>query len=91
MRAVVGLIILLVFGAVLALAVGRIPMGAPPRSDMDAYYLRHGQEQTGANNIVTSIVFDFRALDTLGEASVLFTAVLGVGSLFRKRREDEDA
>jgi len=49
-----------------------------------------GQEQTGANNIVTSIVFDFRGFDTLGEATVLFTAVLGVGMMFRKMKEGEE-
>jgi multisubunit Na+/H+ antiporter MnhB subunit len=57
---------------------------------MDDYFLRHGQEQTGANNIVTSVLFDYRGLDTLGEASVLFTAVLGVGVMFRKRFEGEE-
>ena len=33
------------------------------------------QEKTGAINSVTSIVFDFRGYDTLGESFVLFTAV----------------
>ena len=46
--------------------------------------------------MVTSIVFDYRGFDTLGEASVLFTAVLGVGLVLRKlnakeKREARDA
>jgi len=67
-----------------------LPFGAPPVSDMDDYFIKNGQEQTGANNIVTSIVFDFRGFDTLGEATVLFTAVLGVGMMFRKMKEGEE-
>jgi len=35
-------------------------------------------------------VFDFRGFDTLGEATVLFTAVLGVGMMFRKMKEGEE-
>jgi multisubunit Na+/H+ antiporter MnhB subunit len=67
-----------------------LSFGAPAASDMDDYFIQHGQEQTGANNIVTAVVFDFRGFDTLGEATVLFTAVLGVGLLFRKFSAEED-
>lgn len=67
-----------------------IPFGSPLKSDMDDYFIAHGQEQTGTNNIVTSIVFDYRGFDTLGEACVLFTAVMGVAIMFRKRKGGED-
>ena len=33
-------------------------------------YLRTGLEETGAANIVTAVLLDFRAYDTLGEATV---------------------
>ncbi len=66
-----------------------IPFGEPKTSDLDDYYITNGQEQVGANNIVTSIVFDFRGFDTLGEASVLFTAVTGVAILFRRRKTED--
>src|SRR3972149_4490506 len=39
--------------------------------------------KTGAANLVTGVVFDFRGYDTLGEATVLITAVLGVISILR--------
>ena len=84
-----GLISLVLFGSLLFIAAD-LPFGAPAVSDMDDYFIRHGQEQTGANNIVTSIVFDFRGFDTLGEATVLFTAVLGVGMMFRKMNQEEE-
>ncbi len=76
-------------GALLYLATG-FPYGQPRTADMDDYFIRHGQEQCGANNIVTAVVFDYRGFDTLGEATVLFTAVLGVGVMFRKRFAGED-
>ena len=61
------------------------PFGMPP-SQMDDYFINNGQKETGANNIVTAILFDYRGLDTLGEATVLFTAVTGVYMLFTKRK-----
>ena len=81
---------LLVLGAGFLFMALTLPFGAPPFSDMDDYFIAHGQEQTGGNNIVTDIVFDFRGFDTLGEACMLFTAVMGVAVLFRHRRKEED-
>jgi len=47
-------------------------------------YVALGLEKTGAANIVTAILLDFRAYDTLGEATVLFCAILGALALLRK-------
>jgi multisubunit Na+/H+ antiporter MnhB subunit len=60
------------------------PFGVLDESEMDDYIIRHTQEETGANNGVTSVVFDYRGFDTLGEATVLFTAVAGVILVFRR-------
>ena len=81
---------LVVFAVAFLYTAIAIPFGAPLKADMDDYFIAHGQEQTGTNNIVTSIVFDYRGFDTLGEACVLFTAVMGVAIMFRKRKEGED-
>lgn len=54
------------------------PFGAPEQSAMDDYIIQNTQEEAGANNGVTSVVFDYRGFDTLGEATILFTAVAGV-------------
>ncbi len=64
--------------------------GYPKYTDMDDYFITHGQIFSAANNIVTSIVFDFRGYDTLGEATVLFAAVMGIASVLRKLRRDEE-
>jgi multisubunit Na+/H+ antiporter MnhB subunit len=63
--------------------------GEPP-SEMDDYIIQNAQNETGANNVVTSVVFDYRGYDTLGEATVLFTAIAGVMILFRKGGKHEE-
>lgn len=47
-------------------------------------YLKEGLSKTGATNLVSSVILDFRAYDTLGEATVLFAAVIGVLVVMRK-------
>lgn len=64
--------------------------GRPEVPRTDEYYLAHAQEETGANNAVTSIVFDYRGFDTLGEATVLVCAVMGVGLALRRRKFGEE-
>lgn len=46
-------------------------------------YIRLGLPRTGGANLVADVILDFRALDTLGEATVLFTSVIGVVALIR--------
>ena len=64
------------------------PFGVPDESDMDDYIIDNTQEETGANNGVTAVVFDYRGFDTLGEATVLFTAVAAVIMIFRRLEND---
>ena len=47
-------------------------------------YLRDGLVETGAPNMVTAVLLDFRAWDTLGEATVLFCAALGAAAVLRR-------
>ena len=65
-------------------AISMRPFGEPTFSEMDDYYIQNAQAETGANNVVTAVVFDYRGFDTLGEATVLFTAVLAITALFRE-------
>jgi len=50
---------------------------------MATAYMQNGAERTGSANLVTGIIFDFRGFDTLGEATILFTAVVGVLTILR--------
>ena len=54
---------------------------------MDDHIIDNSQTETGANNAVTGVVFDYRGFDTLGEATVLFTAVAGVVLTFRRLKK----
>ena len=46
-------------------------------------YVNGAVEKTGSVNLVTGVLFDFRAYDTLGEAVILYTAALGALTLLR--------
>jgi multisubunit Na+/H+ antiporter MnhB subunit len=48
-------------------------------------YIEGGLEETGAPNIVASVILDYRAYDTLGEATVLFAAIIGALAILRGR------
>ncbi|TQO20711.1 multisubunit sodium/proton antiporter MrpA subunit /multisubunit sodium/proton antiporter MrpB subunit [Rhodoglobus vestalii] len=50
------------------------------------YYLRNAENETGGANIVNTILVDFRALDTLGELTVLGVAGVAVAALLSARR-----
>ena len=59
------------------------PFGYPTMTAMDDYFIIHALSARSSPNVVTALVFDYRAFDTLGEAAVLFTALLSIGALFR--------
>jgi multisubunit Na+/H+ antiporter MnhB subunit len=63
------------------------PFGSPVNSKMDDYFIQNSQSETGSNNVVTSVVFDYRALDTLGEMTVLFAAICGIFVVFLGRKK----
>ncbi len=48
-------------------------------------YISQGLQKTGAANLVASVILDFRAYDTLGEATVLFTSIIGATVILRKK------
>ena len=61
-----------------------LPQFGHPIMRVANHYLVWGLTETGATNLVTSVILDFRAYDTLGEATVLFTAVIGVLAVLRR-------
>jgi len=67
-------------------------------SELSAFYVEHTLEETGAVNIITGIILDYRGFDTLGESHVLFIGVCTVllllsikGEKDQERRIWEDA
>ncbi len=81
--------IALLFCVLIAAASGIHAVGSPGNAPMDDYFIDNGQEQTGANSIISAVLFDYRGMDTLGEASVLFAAASGILIVFRRLGKDE--
>ena len=72
---------------VLLLTVSWLPrFGAsdnPTDNELPERYITQGLQETGAVNIVTGMILDYRAFDTLGESHVLFIAACCVLILLR--------
>ena len=82
-------IVLYVFFAILFLIVmfrslQEMPDFGNPIMRVASEYIKLGLPRTGGANLVADVILDFRALDTLGEATVLFTSAIGVVALMRK-------
>lgn len=60
----------------------------PANNEVMRHYIEKAAEETGAMNIVTGIILDYRAFDTFVEASVLFTAVIVVIMILRQIGDD---
>jgi len=72
------------FLIVAAKSLSELPKFGYPTMRVASTYLNEGIITTGASNLVSSVILDYRAYDTLGEATILFTAVIGVLTLVRK-------
>ena len=71
----------------LLIAVSNLPSfgnaSNPVNNEVAARYIESGLQETGAVNIVTGMILDYRAFDTLGESHVLFIATCTVLILLR--------
>lgn len=56
-----------------------------------AAIIQQNLEKTHSVNDVTSIVFDFRGYDTMGEAFILITAVAGSAVILFSKKSDKEA
>ena len=55
----------------------------PRTTEVVNRYVEEGLQETGAVNVVSGMILDYRAFDTLGESHVLFTALVCVLILLR--------
>ena len=60
----------------------------PTNNEVVKRYVEHGSHETGAQNIVAGLILDYRAFDTFGESSVLFTAACSVLMILGKSRRN---
>lgn len=65
----------------------------PSYNEIAEYYISEGAEDTGSTNLIAAIITDYRAFDTLGETTVLFTGIAAVVSLigvFHHSKSDKE-
>ena len=63
---------------------------APANSHVGQAYIEQTPNDIAVPNVVTAVLASYRGFDTLGEATVLFCAVLGaITILRRKARKNE--
>lgn len=62
----------------------------PINNEVSARYIEKGLQETGAINIVSGMILDYRAFDTLGESHVLFVATVTVLILLRMDKGKKD-
>ena len=63
-------------------------LGTPTElGSVSKHYVERGLIENRGSNLVTSVVVNYRGLDTLGEVTVLFLSVTGAAFVLRRRRE----
>ena len=84
---VVSVLFVVVLMAILLYVVSYLPPTGnpanPDNNEVSAKYIEDAMKDTGAVNIVTGMILDYRAFDTLGESNVLFIATCTVFILLR--------
>ena len=53
-------------------------------------HIEENYEETGATNLVESVLLDLRAYDTFGEVIIIYIAIVGVVILGKKLRLDDE-
>ncbi len=85
LRALAGVTVLV---AVLAFTVLSLPEvgnpASPTNQHVAPYYLENAYEETGFENVVTAILVSYRGLDTFGEVTVVFAALVAVLAVLRR-------
>lgn len=79
---VIPLLVVLVTGSVLVYGTLDMPPfgdpGNPVHHHVAPHYLEESEHEIGIPNVVTSVLASYRGYDTMGEITVIFTAMVGV-------------
>ena len=65
--------------------------GNPVHHHVAPHYLEESEHEIGIPNVVTSVLASYRGYDTMGETTVIFTAMVGVLLLMGGLRKREDS
>jgi len=81
-RPILPLIVVLVTGGALVYGTSDLPPFGDPANVVHHHvaprYVEESYEEVGAANIVTSVLASYRGYDTMGETTVIFTAIVAV-------------
>jgi len=67
-----------------------LPAFGEPLMRVSHRYIEQGLAEVNAPNLVTAVLLDYRAYDTLGEATVIFTAIVGALAILRRKGRTTD-
>ena len=90
MRSLISYVLLTILVLGLAFALSEIPFGANQINTSlkpGRHYLENAVDDTGAANVVTSVVVTYRGFDTLGEVTILFIAAIGLSAVLYTRKK----
>lgn len=91
---ILNLIVVVITGAILIYGTMDMPgwgnPDLPASLHVSPWYITKAMEETATPNMVTAVLADYRAYDTLGETAVIFTAGMACILLLRKRRNSHD-
>ena len=77
-------------GALLLYAANDLPEfgdpASPPNTHISPVYLEQSYHETHTPNVVTSVLMDYRSLDTMIETVVIFTAGIACALLLRRQQ-----
>lgn len=86
--------ILFILFVVLSISIIRMPdIGGesnPAYNVVTNYYIDNSREETGSMNIIAAIITDYRAFDTLGETTVLFSSIIAVFSVLSMKGDKHE-
>ena len=80
--------LLMVAMAVVLFPLYKSYQGSEKLTKLGQYYADNGVTDTGASNLVTSVVVTYRGLDTLGEVTILFLAASVISFFLSFKKED---
>lgn len=78
MRKKIVIFILLILGGTLLFALNFVPEQNSITGEVASRVIESGKEETGSLNLVTAVLYDYRAFDSLGESTVIFAAVSAI-------------
>lgn len=90
MKQIMAIFFIAVLAVLLLYVVANMPPMGDPESPTNTHviprYVQEAEEETGAENVVTGVILNYRGYDTMGEVTVIFCALAGVLAVLGRER-----